>query len=94
MDQDNLLSYAHTAEEWTSYVHQNGLSPLFRYNSMKQTIESQTITNAVRLKASRDFELSFMLTEKLVTHLHRYNSHGGSGFRRVRFARIDFGLLN
>jgi hypothetical protein len=41
---------------------------------MKQAIESQTITNAVRLEASRDFELGFTLTEKLVTHLHRYNS--------------------
>lgn len=74
MDQDNLVSYAHTAEEWTSYVYQNGLFPLLRYNSMKQTIESQTITTPVRLKASRDFELRFTLTEKLVTHLHRYNS--------------------
>lgn len=65
MDQDDFESYAHPAEEWTSYVRQNGLPPLLRYNSTKQAIESQTITNATRLKASKDFWLNFTLTDNI-----------------------------
>ncbi|PCG99644.1 Alpha/beta hydrolase fold-3 [Penicillium occitanis (nom. inval.)] len=65
MDQSEFESYAHPAEEWTSYVRQNGLPPFLRYNSSKQAIDSQTITNAARLKASRDFWLNFTLTDNI-----------------------------